>query len=565
MNWFRNRNVQTKLMILFALFALLAASNAIAILTSAVGFQEQLADLRGSSNLLAENAAAREALLKGQLAVKDLLLDPANPAHTGSLRQAWIGFSEFLTGLSAGVYAEDIAAQDEDAIAQARLAAQLQESHAALAAEQQKAADLALEQNAAAVEQDLAVVAPAADLVETQLKAQQNDESIYQEQVINSIDGAVQSNTNLGLSAILLLAVLLVAAVYATNQIAQPLLALTNAITAFENNTFKAAMLAPYLSRQDELGQLARAVSAMATSITESNQLKARYLRAASRFVPTQYLEFLEKQDITQVNLGDNVAAEMAVMFSDIRGFSTLSEKMSAQENFDFVNEYLKLVSPMIEKHDGFIVKFLGDGMMAIFPYGVEDAVQAAIEKQQKVKEFNAMLASRGLPGVSVGIGIHTGPMMVGMIGEEMRMQGDAFSDDVNLTSRLEGLNKFYGTNIIASEDTLRSLPNPTAYEMRYLGRAVVKGRETPLGLYEIYQGLPAEVVNLRVKTQADFDRGIQAYTAGKLEEAQTAFNAVLAVDPNDKTAKYYLERCKEWLGRPLPANWNGVIVMDSK
>jgi hypothetical protein len=202
---------------------------------------------------------------------------------------------------------------------------------------------------------------------------------------------------------------------------------------------------------------------------------------------------------------------------------------------------------------------------MAIFPYGVDDAVQAGIEKQEKVKEFNAMLNQRGLPSVSVGIGIHTGHMMVGMIGEEKRMQGDAFSDNVNLTSRVEGLNKFYGTSMIISEDTRTALQNPQNYRMRYLGKVLVKGRQAPLGLYEVFSGLPPEVVALREATRADFERGIQFYTIGKFLEAQRAFNAVLDRDPNDKTARDYLERSSEWAKRGAPANWTGIVIMDSK
>jgi class 3 adenylate cyclase len=319
------------------------------------------------------------------------------------------------------------------------------------------------------------------------------------------------------------------------------------------------------VKRQDELGQLANAVSGMAQSISESNRLKEQFLQSAQRFIPVQYLEFLEKDSITKVKLGDHVSAEMAVMFSDIRGFTTMSEKMTAQENFDFINEYLKLVSPIIQKHEGFIVKFLGDGMMAIFPYGVADAVQAGIEKSATVQAFNETLKLRGLPSISVGIGVHTGAMMVGMIGEELRMQGDAFSDNVNLTSRIEGLNKFFGTSMIISEDTVRQLPQPIGFKMRYLGKAVVKGRAQPLGLYEVYEGLVEEVIALKESLRADFERAIDLYSRGLFAEAGQLFSRVLELDSHDKTAGLYLEYCTELVKRPLPANWDGSIVMDAK
>jgi len=238
---------------------------------------------------------------------------------------------------------------------------------------------------------------------------------------------------------------------------------------------------------------------------------------------------------------------------------------MTPQENFDFINEYLQLVSPVIQQNEGFIVKFLGDGMMAIFPYGVDDAVRAGIEKQEKVREFNAMLAQRGYAPVTVGIGIHVGHMMVGMVGEERRMQGDAFSDNVNLTSRVEGLNKFYGTSMIISEDTRNGLKQPILYRMRYLGRAHVKGREAPLALYEVYEGQSDDVVAHREATKEEFERGITLYSQGRFVEAQQAFNAVLEADPEDTTARYYLERCCEWAERTIPAHWDGAIVMVDK
>lgn len=203
--------------------------------------------------------------------------------------------------------------------------------------------------------------------------------------------------------------------------------------------------------------------------------------------------------------------------------------------------------------------------MMAIFPYGVADALRAGIEKAQAVQEFNAILKQRGLPPISVGIGIHTGPMMVGMIGEDLRMQGDAFSDNVNLTARLEGLNKFYGTSMIISEDTLAQMPQPVTFKMRSLGKAVVKGRINALGLYDVYEGLPAEHVAMRESTRPDFERAIALYQQGKFKEAASLFERVIERDPADKAAKLYLEACAQMLERPLPANWDGAIVMDAK
>jgi adenylate cyclase len=382
---------------------------------------------------------------------------------------------------------------------------------------------------------------------------------------ISAIEERTRVNILVWQITLIILILMIIWGVYETMNISTPLENLTSAIVAFENKTYSPELLSSDIKRSDELGQLANAVSGMAQSISESNRLKEQFLQAAQRFIPSQYLEFLEKDSITKVKLGDHVSAEMAVMFSDIRGFTTMSEKMTAQENFDFINEYLKLVSPIIQKNEGFIVKFLGDGMMAIFPYGVADAVNAGIEKSAKVQEFNEILKSRGMPAINVGIGVHTGPMMVGMIGEELRMQGDAFSDNVNLTSRIEGLNKFFGTSMIISEDTVRLLPQPINFKMRYLGKTIVKGRIHPLGLYEVYEGLLEDTVALKDATRADFERAIDLYARGLFAEAGQLFSQVLEKDSHDKTAGLYLEYCAELLKHALPANWDGSIIMDSK
>ena len=362
-----------------------------------------------------------------------------------------------------------------------------------------------------------------------------------------------------------LLSALAVLAAQVARQVAEPILHLTNAVVSFENNVFQAEQLERYNRAQNELGQLARSFTGMATSMIESIQAKDQIIHAAARFVPTQYLDLLEKNSIVDIRLGDHVNAEMAVLFSDVRGFTTLSERMTPQQNFDFVNEYLKLVSPIIQRHDGFIVKFLGDGMMAIFPYGTDSAVLAGIEQQQAVQQFNAEMEKLGKPPIQAGIGVHTGHMMVGIVGEELRMQGDAFSDTVNLTARVEGLNKYFGTSMIITTETLLRLQTPIPYQMRFLGNVEVKGRSQPIGLYEIIDGQSPQGVALRLSTRDDFERGLKAYQAGRFSQAREYFSAVLRAAPDDQAAALYVRQAEEWSGQDVPENWMGVIVMKDK
>ncbi|MDY7031911.1 MAG: ATP-binding protein, partial [Thermodesulfobacteriota bacterium] len=287
--------------------------------------------------------------------------------------------------------------------------------------------------------------------------------------------------------------------------------------------------------------------------------------KSYGRFVPHEYLKFLSKESIIDVELGDHVSKEMAVMFSDIRSFTTLSESMTPQENFDFVNNYLRLVSPEIRNNTGFIVKYLGDGMMAVFPNGADDAVAAGIGKLKKVEEQNIQRLEKNQKPIKVGIGIHFGHMMVGMVGETARMQGDAFSDNVNLTARLESLTKFYGVSLVISEQALEHLSNPNKYQMRFLDRVIVKGRSEPIAIYEILDGELAEIRDLKLQTLADFENGLDFYRCGNCDKAKEYFEKVLIVNSEDKAAALYLERVEELQCNGIPENWSGVWSMTKK
>ena len=207
---------------------------------------------------------------------------------------------------------------------------------------------------------------------------------------------------------------------------------------------------------------------------------------AAQRFVPGEFLSFLNKQSIAEIGLGDQVQGEMTVMFSDIFNFTSMSERMTPQENFNYLNGYLHRVSPIVRQHHGFIDKYLGDGVMAIFPESADDALQATLKIQQIVTQYSLELQSQGLPALKIGAGLHTGKLMLGIIGEAERLQGTVISDAVNLASRLEQLTRTFNTAIIISEQTLQQLRRPEAYSIRFLDRVQVKGKQIPISIYEV-------------------------------------------------------------------------------
>lgn len=280
--------------------------------------------------------------------------------------------------------------------------------------------------------------------------------------------------------------------------------------------------------------------------LTQSLDQQRSLSQASSRFVPYDLLKLLEKDNITEVILGDHVSTHMSVMFSDIRGFTTLSEKMNPQENFSFVNSYLNRISPIIREHAGFIVKYLGDGMMAVFPQSAADCVDAGIAKLRMLEEYNIERVARGHLPLQIGIGINHGAMMLGMVGESGRLQGDVLSDAVNIAARLEGLTKLFGVSFIASESTIKNLSNVEKYKIRALGQSNVRGKKNAVSLYEIFDADPPEKLEAKLRTKELFERGVAEFMNQNYADASDSFKSVLEQFSGDDTARYYYKRSLE-------------------
>lgn len=286
---------------------------------------------------------------------------------------------------------------------------------------------------------------------------------------------------------------------------------------------------------------------------------------ALERFVPHEFLQFLGKSSIVDVTLGDQVQRDMTIFFSDIRSFTTLSEQMSPQENFIFINDYLSRVSPIIRNHHGFIDKYIGDAVMALFPDDVEHALVAAISIQQELFKFNKERRAGGQPPIEVGTGIHTGSLMLGTIGEKQRMESTVISDNVNLAFRLEGLTKLYGASIVLSQYSLFSLSQPNRYRFRFLDRVRVKGKAEPVSVFEIFEGDPPQVIDLKLKTLRDFEKGLLHYHSREFEAARSRFARVMAVNPSDKAAGLYRKRAEHFERYGVPPDWEGITALTEK
>ena len=265
-----------------------------------------------------------------------------------------------------------------------------------------------------------------------------------------------------------------------------------------------------------------------------------------SRFVPREFLKFLGKESIIDVQLGDQVQREMTILFSDIRSFTTLSESMTPKENFDFLNSYLKRLSPIIRNNNGFIDKYIGDATMALFPEVAEDALRSAIAMQMQVALYNLDRQKSGYPSIAIGIGIHTGNIMLGMIGEEQRLEGTVISDAVNLAARLESLTKVYGSPILMSGQTLTNLDNPMDYNYRFIDKVKVKGKTESVSVFEVFDSNPFEIIDLKIQTRSLFEQGIVLYYNQCLPQAYKIFQDVLIINKEDRAAQFYIQRCEQ-------------------
>jgi len=273
--------------------------------------------------------------------------------------------------------------------------------------------------------------------------------------------------------------------------------------------------------------------------------------KAYARFVPNQFLQFLEKSSIIDVELGDQVQLEMSVLFSDIRDFTTLSESMTPEDNFRFINSYLSRMEPVINENNGFIDKYIGDAIMALFSGEADNAVKAGIAMLQGLVEYNQNRANFGCAPIQIGIGINTGTLMLGTVGGQNRMDGTVISDAVNLASRVESLTKNYGASLLITQETYSRLENPSEYAIRTLDTVKVKGKSEAVTVYEVFDADGLEIKEGKLATLELFAQALAIYSQGKFAEAARLFSECWRQNQGDRVAKIYWERCQSALATP--------------
>ena len=315
----------------------------------------------------------------------------------------------------------------------------------------------------------------------------------------------------------------------------------------------------------DEMSDLGQSFNLMSRSIGQYLQEIKKLNTSYRRFFPEQFLNYLDIPSLTDARLGDQVLKTMTVLFSDIRSFTDISEKMTPKENFDFLNRYLNLVGPLVRKHNGFIDKYMGDAIMALFPNRPDEAIAASIEIHNALGDFNTEQRKLGLPEIKIGVGIHTGPLMLGILGEAERMQGTVISDSVNLAARLETLTKQVGAATLISEDTLTSLGNPDNISTRYLGKIRVKGKQKALRIFEVMEGLPAAVKERKIQSKRQLSALLESFEEGRIEDVKARI-AKFPVSPESEPMLKHISLAVASLAAQMPpAGWDGTINFESK
>lgn len=291
---------------------------------------------------------------------------------------------------------------------------------------------------------------------------------------------------------------------------------------------------------------------------------KGRYMKKAFSTYVSPYLVSEIMKDPDKLSLGGEKRV-ISVLFSDIRGFTAISENMSPDDLVILLNEYFNPMTRIVLDEQGTLDKYIGDAVMALYNAPVEidnhpkRACESALQMVAQLPDLNKIWTGRGWPCIDIGVGVHTGEAVVGNMGGELRFDYTAIGDTVNLASRLEGMTKIYGVKIIVSEITYQSIRSD--YALRELDKVRVKGKNEPVRIYE----LMGDHSNAHLTLMKGFAIALNAYRAGQFASAKIGFQKLVSSYPDDIPTRLYIDRCNEFEKNPPADGWDGVYVAATK
>jgi len=299
---------------------------------------------------------------------------------------------------------------------------------------------------------------------------------------------------------------------------------------------------------------LEQRVTERTVDLAEANTRMRKTNRAFAKFVPREFITLLGHQDLTKLKLGDQVETEATLMFVGIRGFTKQTQGMRPDARLAYLNRYMAHIAPAIREHQGFVDKYVGDALMALFPTSTADAVEAALAIHEALKAFSA--ESNETP-LSVGIGLHCGSMLLGTIGEAERMESTVISDVVDCTAKLERLTKRFIVHTLLSGPMYATLDAQLTRWTRKIARIKFDAEKEHMDIYELFAGDTSQ--EAKRTTREAFESGLAAYEDSNLAQACECFETVLAVNPGDRLARRLFRRSQNLLGEGVPAGWSGI------
>lgn len=294
------------------------------------------------------------------------------------------------------------------------------------------------------------------------------------------------------------------------------------------------------IARAEETSQLRARLTAEIAHRQQLEKHLADLLTAYGRFVPPQLLKLLGKDSILEVGRGHQVEQKMTILFADIRRFASLSERLSPQQCFDFINDYLSFMEPVVIEQGGFIDKYIGDAVMALFPARGDDALVAALGMLDQVARFN----ERRGQAIEIGIGLNSGLLMLGVIGGTQRMEITVISDAVNLAARVETLTKTWQTPLLITQHTLTSVRDPSRFAIRFIERVRARGQHLAQSIYEVFDADPPDLKAAKLASRDLFEDALAHFHFQDIDAAARLFDACLDHHPGDKPAALYRLRC---------------------
>ncbi|MDG2198323.1 MAG: adenylate/guanylate cyclase domain-containing protein [SAR324 cluster bacterium] len=298
----------------------------------------------------------------------------------------------------------------------------------------------------------------------------------------------------------------------------------------------------------------------------------AELTRIFEKFVPREFLDRIAKTGIENITVGHAESDIITILFSDIRSFTDISESMEPAELMQFLNTFLQFMSEPIHLNHGFVDKFIGDAIMALFdqpgkPDAIEarDAVRSGIEMQASLVRFNKLRAKQNYPPTKIGIGVHSGPVVIGTLGSESRMDSTVLGDAVNLASRLEGLTKNYRLPMLVSEDSKNLISHLEEFNWRLLDRITVKGKREPVRIYEVFNQYSDKNYEIKLKAASVFEEAMTPYLNQNWELAIEGFKECEELLPEDASIEMHLDRAQSFQETPPAEDWDGVHRYFSK